>query len=247
MRPPLIIASGFAAGMVLGGLILIADNFASPRKNVEANNEDIAVQTQVESAANPLKSDVMGRAVAPALDQETLFQILAAEVAQGQGGRISRHELNAVAQIAMAARGREQQFLSMRDSVSQSQGGTISIHQMMAIAGVANEPAKYQRSPSQPEPVVQFAPSNPYGSSMWSSNSSSPTSDSGESASKRWMRQNSQILSDSGQGATNARTGEHLNPAGDGYTAGGIYYVPSGPDGVVSSRTGQYSPIIPEN
>jgi hypothetical protein len=91
-------------------------------------------------------------------------------------------------------------------------------------------------------------PSMPSPTSTSSSNRSKLWDD--DSASKRWMQQQQQhglSLGGDSQGATNARTGEHLNPAGDGYTAGGTYYIPSGPDGVVNSRKGEYSPIIPGN
>jgi hypothetical protein len=48
------------------------------------------------------------------------------------------------------------------------------------------------------------------------------------------------------EGVLSARTGTPLAPAGDGYTAGGVYYAPSGPSGAVNTRTGEYIPTIPE-
>ncbi|MDD2581900.1 MAG: hypothetical protein PHR66_07900 [Desulfuromonadaceae bacterium] len=46
-------------------------------------------------------------------------------------------------------------------------------------------------------------------------------------------------------GAINPYTGEFYAPAGDGYvsTRNGTYYAPAGPNGVVNTRTGEFSPL----
>lgn len=46
-------------------------------------------------------------------------------------------------------------------------------------------------------------------------------------------------------GAINPFTGEFLSPAGDGYvgTRDGTYYTPAGPNGIINTRTGDFSPL----
>lgn len=47
-------------------------------------------------------------------------------------------------------------------------------------------------------------------------------------------------------GAINTSTGEFLAPAGSGYvgTKDGTYYAPAGPNGIINTRTGQFSPVF---
>ena len=47
-------------------------------------------------------------------------------------------------------------------------------------------------------------------------------------------------------GAINTVTGEFLAPAGNGYvgTRDGTFYTPAGPNGVIDTRTGQFSPMF---
>jgi hypothetical protein len=46
-------------------------------------------------------------------------------------------------------------------------------------------------------------------------------------------------------GAINPFTGEFLAPAGDGYvgTRDGTFYAPAGPNGIINTRTGEFSPL----
>ena len=141
-------------------------------------------------------------------------------------------------------------FEEMASAVAQSQGGQISLRQMQEIARITGgSPSDFERYASPIGTGPRIAPSQRIRSpEIYSIDRTVMASDLDNSASKDALARYSapDEPPSASRNRLNARTGQPMISAGDGFTSGGSYYVPAGPDGAVNARTGEFTPLTNE-
>lgn len=251
-------AVGITAGVGLGVLsVAFASQMPQLKSNSPVQKDGVSNErSQPVGVTNPPVRRASTRTTNGEL-RDLLIELVASE------GRVSILQMTAIAEIASAVRGREDEFLAAAQDVARANGG-ISLHQMSMLAGGGGLVPSYSVAQGNPYDSVgngRTATTDPYpsySSGNAASSSGSGASHESESASRRRLEEfaNSSQRRDlqsgasraldttNALGAVNPSTGEFYAPAGQGYvsTRNGTYYTPAGPNGVIDTRTGQFIP-----